>query len=163
MRFLHIQAWRFALVGLLCAGPTLVQAQMDPVFTYQGQLKEEGRPYDGTTYLEFTLWDAPELGTQIGSPYWTYDGVSVVNGLFTVEVDAMLFGPTAFNGAPLILDASPVPPSEVAISPEILHPFNLPCPDESLSRTTSTSPAAWVRSFGSLKPVSSSVDKPVPK
>jgi len=73
---------------------------MDPVFTYQGQLKEGGVPYNGVVYLEFTLWDAPISGTQIGDPYWTFDGVPVTDGLFTVEVDAMLFGPTAFTGEP---------------------------------------------------------------
>jgi len=100
MRFLHIQAWRFALVGLLCATPALVQAQMAPAFTYQGQLKEAGRPYDGMAYLDFSLWDALENGNQIGTTYWTPFGVDVVNGLFTVEVDALPFGPTAFNGQP---------------------------------------------------------------
>jgi len=91
----------FLLAALFAgAGPALVRAQMDPVFTYQGQLKEGGRPYNGVTYLEFTLWDALENGNQIGDPYWTSDGVTVVNGLFTVDVDAMWFGPTAFTGAP---------------------------------------------------------------
>ena len=95
-RMACILVWAF----LMGQGATPVQAQMDPVFTYQGQLKEAGRPYDGTAYLEFSLWDSLENGNQLGSPHWTSDGVNVENGLFTVEVDAMAFGPLAFTGEP---------------------------------------------------------------
>ena len=100
MKRSYSRAKYLALVGLLCAAPTIAQAQPDPVFTYQGQLKEAGRPYNGVAYFEFSLWDAVESGTPIGDPYSTWSGVDVVDGLFTVEVDAMMFGPEAFTGAP---------------------------------------------------------------
>lgn len=81
------------LIGVI---PALVQAQMDPVFTYQGQLKDAGGPYDGVTYLQFTLWDALENGNQLGFQFWTE--VDVVDGLFTVEVDTSRFGSNFFTG-----------------------------------------------------------------
>jgi hypothetical protein len=68
--------------------------------TYQGQLKQDGVPVNGVVYLEFGLWDALDSGAQVGWCYWTQSGVEVVNGLFTVEVDAIEFGPEAFNGEP---------------------------------------------------------------
>ena len=79
---------------------------MDPVFTYQGQLKELGHPYNGVVYLEFGLWDDPDGGAPVGWCCWTPDGVDVVDGLFTVEVDAMAFGPEAFNGQPRWLEVA---------------------------------------------------------
>jgi len=98
MKPVHIRVCCIAFAGAFCACPAL--AQTDPVFSYQGQLKEAGVPVTDLVYLEFTLWDALENGNQIGEPFWTSDGVDVVNGLFTVEVDAMAFGPMAFTGAP---------------------------------------------------------------
>ncbi len=78
------------MAGRLMAGATPLQ----PVFTYQGQLKENGQPVDGMVDLEFTLGDSPVLGVAVGPPI-TKLNVEVVNGLFTVELD---FGGTAFLG-----------------------------------------------------------------
>jgi hypothetical protein len=85
-----------AALGLYSPGAYAVELP----FTYQGQLKEDGVPVNGVVYLEFGLWDAPDGGSQIGWGYWTQSGVDVVNGLFTVEVEAIEFGPEAFNGEP---------------------------------------------------------------
>ena len=62
-------------------------------FTYQGQLKQGGNPVNGTCDFQFSLWDAADDGTQIGSQ--TKTNVNVVNGLFTVQLD---FGASAFTG-----------------------------------------------------------------
>jgi hypothetical protein len=70
---------------------------LGPGFTYQGQLKQNGSPVNGTTYLRFTVWDALAGGTQIGSSQTA--SVAVANGLFTVELNAgNEFGASAFDG-----------------------------------------------------------------
>ncbi len=104
MKLARISAWGNLFAGALCVNPVI--AQMDPVFTYQGQLKELGHPYNGVVYLEFGLWDDPDGGAPVGWCCWTPDGVDVVDGLFTVEVDAMAFGPEAFNGQPRWLEVA---------------------------------------------------------
>ena len=116
----YVRRQCIAVIGLLLAGPGLAQAQMDPVFTYQGQLKDEGVPVNGVVYLEFGLWDAPEYGNQVGSCYWTPYGVDVQNGLFTVEVDAMAFGPLAFTGQPRWLQVAVT--DEEGMNPIELNP-----------------------------------------
>ncbi len=70
-------------------------------FTYQGQLKQDGNPVNGTCDFQFSLWDAagsgspPTGGNQIGSPQ-TKTGISVSNGYFTIpDLD---FGADAFTG-----------------------------------------------------------------
>jgi hypothetical protein len=79
-------------------------APLGTAFTYQGQLKDAGAPAQGTFNMVFTLWNDPTLAgpaNQIGATL-TFDGaggnpppVSVVNGLFAVQLD---FGGPAFNG-----------------------------------------------------------------
>ncbi|MFZ5808604.1 MAG: hypothetical protein ACOY16_04900 [Chloroflexota bacterium] len=71
-----------------------VQATLGTAFTYQGQLKKNGSPVNDNCDFQFSLWDAVTGGTQIGSPQ-TKTGVSVSNGLFTVQLD---FGAGAFQG-----------------------------------------------------------------
>jgi len=68
-------------------------------FTYQGQLKYSGQPADGGYDLRFTLWDSSDAGMQVGGVD-CHDDVTVINGLFTVELNAGgEFGPSAFTGA----------------------------------------------------------------
>ncbi|CAG0932330.1 hypothetical protein TFLX_02541 [Thermoflexales bacterium] len=66
-----------------------------PVFTYQGQLKNDGWPITGNCDFQFSLWDSPSnLTGQIG-PMQARPGVPLNHGLFTVQLD---FGPDAFGG-----------------------------------------------------------------
>lgn len=80
-------------VGLAPLG-TAASAPLSTGFTYQGQLMQSGSPVNGTCDFRFSLWDAASLGTQIGSTQ-TILGVTVSNGLFTVQLD---FGASAFSG-----------------------------------------------------------------
>ena len=88
---------RFAIaMGILIFTSTSVRSQtpLTTAFTYQGQLKEDNAPAGGTYDLRFRLFDAGNLGNQIGSTT-CMDGVSPVDGLFTVDLD---FGAAAFGG-----------------------------------------------------------------
>lgn len=75
-------------------------AQMDPEFTYQGQLQEDGLPANGTYDLRFILYDSEAGGSQVGSIEEIGD-VSVTDGLFQVELN---FGASAFVGQPRWLE-----------------------------------------------------------
>lgn len=80
---------------------------MGTAFTYQGQLKQAGVPVNDTCVIEFRLFDASTTppGNPVGDPV-RFDGVgtnpptvSVINGLFTVELNAGgEFGADAFIG-----------------------------------------------------------------
>ncbi|MBM4112185.1 MAG: hypothetical protein FJ253_02250 [Phycisphaerae bacterium] len=78
------------------AGVTIV----DRVFTYQGQLRDAGGPIDGTASLRFRLFNAAIGGAQQG-PTITECGVTLVDGLFTVDLD---FGPLVFDGSERFLE-----------------------------------------------------------
>ena len=70
-------------------------AAMGTAFTYQGQLRKSGAPVTATCNFQFSLFDDPNSGAQIGATQ-TKSGVSVSNGLFTIpDLD---FGSGAFNG-----------------------------------------------------------------
>jgi hypothetical protein len=69
-------------------------------WTYQGQLRRSGAAYNGICNFQFSLWDAASAGTQQRSTQ-SINGVSVVNGLFTVTLN---FAQTAPNGE--VLDFS---------------------------------------------------------
>lgn len=72
-----------------------VQALVGTAFTYQGYLKKDGNPYNGTCDFQFSLWDAASSGSRVGSTQ-TKTGVQVSNGCFTIpDLD---FGPLAFKG-----------------------------------------------------------------
>ncbi len=72
-------------------------APLPAVFTYQGQLKQDGRPLDDLMDMRFSLWLAAtedDAADQIGSAQ-LITSIEVVNGLFSVELD---FGVNAFDG-----------------------------------------------------------------
>ncbi|HEY77131.1 MAG TPA: hypothetical protein G4O00_13315 [Thermoflexia bacterium] len=75
-------------------GAVSSQATTGTAFTYQGQLKENGFPVNGTCDFQFSLYDADGGGTQIGTTE-TKTNVQVNDGLFTVQLD---FGSGAFQG-----------------------------------------------------------------
>ncbi len=76
-------------------------------FTYQGRLTDDGAPSNGSYELEFKLYDALSGGAQQPQPspvtvqFTGAQAVSVVNGLFTVQLD---FGAGAFPGAARYLE-----------------------------------------------------------
>ncbi len=74
---------------------SLVYAQP---FTYQGMLKENGTPANGTFSMTFKLFDALTGGNQIG--FTITRNVSVQHGLFTTTLD---FG-AVWNGADRYLE-----------------------------------------------------------
>jgi len=77
------------------------QTPLGSAFNYQGHLKQNGSPVNGTVDLDFSLWNDPTAnnpGNQIGSVQ-SIAAVSVSSGLFTVQLDAGGgFGASAFNG-----------------------------------------------------------------
>ena len=77
-------------------------APLGSAFTYQGQLKQDGVPASGPTDFAFRLFDAALGGNQVGSDV-IRNGVAVVNGLFTVDLN---FGTAAFNGEARFLDVT---------------------------------------------------------
>lgn len=72
-----------------------IQAALGTAFTYQGQLKKGGNPYNGTCDFQFSLHDAESGGTPIGTTQ-TRTNVQVSNGLFTIP--NLDFGAGAFQG-----------------------------------------------------------------
>jgi hypothetical protein len=76
------------MMALVCAQP----------FTYQGLLKQNGTPVNGTLSMTFKLYNALTGGSQVGSAIT--QNVSVQDGLFTVELD---FG-SVWDGSPRYLE-----------------------------------------------------------
>jgi hypothetical protein len=64
----------------------VAQTPLGDAFTYQGQLKKAGLPYNGTATISLSLWDAPVGGNQVGATSVQLD-VPVTQGVFTVTPD----------------------------------------------------------------------------
>ncbi|MBC7796978.1 MAG: tail fiber domain-containing protein [Pyrinomonadaceae bacterium] len=78
---------------------TTIQAQTTS-FTYQGRLSDNNLAANGIYDMQFALFDAVSGGNQISSTI-TNANVSVVNGIFTVNLD---FGANSFSGANRFLE-----------------------------------------------------------
>ena len=93
------------LVLVLMAGLALAQtpavSPLGTAFTYQGQLKSDGAPYNGACDLKVGLWDALNNGNQLGTQ--TVTNVSLTDGYFTVQLD---YGEGKFLGEARWLDIS---------------------------------------------------------
>lgn len=72
------------------------QAMLGTSFTYQGRLTDGGQPASGTYDFEFSLYDDPSAGGQVGEAVVVHDK-QVTDGLFTARID---FGGRAFDGSP---------------------------------------------------------------
>lgn len=102
----HRLAMTMAVVAIILiaaagAGASEPQPQgtVTTAFTYQGRLANDGGdPIDDNCDLQFTLWDDPLAGSQVG-PLLNPTGVAVTDGLFTVQLD---FG-EVFDGTALWL------------------------------------------------------------
>ncbi len=70
-------------MSMLC--PALLNAAaVEEAFTYQGQLKQDGAPANGAFDLRFRLFN--DSAAVVSGPL-CFDGVEVINGLFTVDLD----------------------------------------------------------------------------
>lgn len=81
-------------LALVCAAFASNAVAIEPAFTYQGFLTDQGQPAAGPFDFRFTLLDVNEM--PITAPV-TRDGVDVFDGVFTVQLDFPL---PAFNGQP---------------------------------------------------------------
>lgn len=81
---------------ILClAAAPVFSGPASTAFSYHGKLTDaSGAPMVGSQNLTFRLFDAPDMGNQVGSTV-TLASVAVTNGLFTVHLD---FGTAPFNG-----------------------------------------------------------------
>ncbi len=101
--FMILAALALLTVAAVRAAPLVVQptesrslapqAQLGNAFTYQGQLKRDGKPVTGECDVAFRLYDQDTSGDQVGSAITTT--VPITAGLFTVHLD---FGAAAFTG-----------------------------------------------------------------
>jgi len=99
--------WIWAIVVAVLTAPAALRAQtpVGTAFTYQGQLKQAGTPFDGLADFEFTLWDDPnstDPNDLVAGPL-VENNKEVDNGLFTVQLD---FGENIFTGAARWLEIS---------------------------------------------------------
>ncbi len=133
-----------AIVALIALGaPLAAQQALGSSFLYQGSLNELGSGVTDSADFEFALWDAGVGGSQVAATL-TVSNVSVVDGLFSVELD---FGPAAFAGDALWLEVSVRRPHD----PGDAAPFTTLQPRQPLAATPyaqfAASSAQW-RSVG---------------
>jgi hypothetical protein len=79
-------AWMFGAIALLAT--TATADPVAPVFTYQGQLTQNGSPVNGSVAMIFSLWDAESGGNQMPGFGNQTALVQVTNGAFTVTLNA---------------------------------------------------------------------------
>lgn len=109
------------LAGLIASGvaaqgpqPQAAQAVTGPGFTYQGQIKKDGLPYNGQCDFQFALYDASSGGTRIGITQ-TLGTANVANGVFSTILNgnAAAYGQNPFDGGERWLDIQARCPSNV--------------------------------------------------
>lgn len=123
VRVLALPAALTASAGLA----TSVQAQaIDPGFTHQGELSDNGSPANGAYDLRFRVYDAVVGGVQQGPQLLQTLGVT--NGRYTVRLD---FTAAAFNGNKRWL--------EIDVRPTGAGPYTTLTPRQELT----VAPHAW--------------------
>jgi len=120
-------------VALLLAAGFAEAAPMGTAFTYEGRLTYNGNPAEGLFDFTFSVFDAPEAGTDLSGRPASADAVSVSNGVFSVTLD---FGGDVFNSEARFLEigvrpngsADPytilAPRQELTPTPYALHAAN---------------------------------------
>jgi len=112
------------IAGLL-ACPAQAAATVGTAFTYQGELYDADAPVTGACDLEFTLWDDPAAGMQIGGV--VAQTLDVEAGKFLALLD---FGPGAFTGDArwLQIDVCCTSPCSPALTPLVPRQELTPVP-----------------------------------
>ncbi|HEY3242950.1 MAG TPA: hypothetical protein VGM03_06310, partial [Phycisphaerae bacterium] len=83
------------LMGYLALSTAQSHAVPITAFTYQGQLKQSGVPLNGTADFRFRLYDASQMGVQIG-PQVDQSNLSMSNGMVALPLD---FGAGAYTSS----------------------------------------------------------------
>lgn len=96
-------------------------------FTYQGRLTDNGLPANGNYTLNFLLFDAESVGTQVGETL-KFPEVTVTAGIFTVQLD---FGGAVWTGEPRWLEThvngAPLTPRQpIGNVPYAIYAQNVP-------------------------------------
>ncbi|MEE9295740.1 MAG: hypothetical protein V3W34_12360 [Phycisphaerae bacterium] len=106
----------FAVLEYLLSSSVALAEPVGTAFTYQGELTLIDKPVDGDCDFEFTLFDDPILGDQVGQALTPT--VGIVDGRFTVPLD---FG-DVFDGQARWLNIRVCCPSACAPGYTLLDP-----------------------------------------
>lgn len=102
-------------------------AQSDTTITYQGVLNASGQPYTGSADFDFSLWDDPVAGIQLGSNA-ILDNVTVEDGHFVVYLD---FGVQSYSDASRWLQIGVSTPH----NPDMRPDYDIMSPRQPVSRS----------------------------
>ena len=89
----------FISISLIFLFTFSIFGQQTTAFSYQGKLNNSATAANGTYDFKFELYNVVLSGAPIGTV--SANGVSVINGVFTVQLD---FGANAFDGTDRFLD-----------------------------------------------------------
>ncbi len=95
MKYNLLRWIRLAVIGLMLVGVTAIADPLGTGFTYQGLLKDNGNPANGSYNVDFALWDALSGGSQVGSTI-QFINLPITGGLFAIELD---FGSSVYDGS----------------------------------------------------------------
>lgn len=76
-----------SLASLALLGSVAASASAQTSFTYQGRLDRDGTPQPGVFDLQFSLFNDPAAGAQIGSTICSEDVIVADDGTFTTTLD----------------------------------------------------------------------------